>query len=215
MSACKVRTDAFSQLVNLYALQLALSADVILRTLSSQAVATLHGLILPALLREYLLFCPDLFHNLEEGEIAKFRTRFKLLLLNRCRALALSKPAALLACNRALDKVDRWGAADAPYARPGKWVLSKYHRGWLSATALFGWDHVNMLAFFPMLLGFNDLIASKRIKKRLVSASEAILEVHRLAYQHSKDARACEERRLATTRYVPSQKPCQGFRFPT
>ena len=33
-----------------------------------------------------MLFFPDLFHNLEEGEIKKARERFKTLLFNSCRA---------------------------------------------------------------------------------------------------------------------------------
>ena len=181
--------------------QLAVSEPVILRTLPTREVAAAHGMRLPSTLREFMLFFPDLFHNLEEGEIKKARERLKTLLFNWCRARSNTKAGARAAYDDALDAVDRWGAAFRPYARLGRRTMTQYHQGWTAATALFGWDHVNMLSMLPMLLGFNDVVLPRRLKRRVVQATEAIQEVYHLSYLHGKDAAACLERKLATIRY--------------
>ena len=183
-------------------MQLALSQRVILDTLPTQAAATRHGMQLPASLGVFLLFRPDIFHNLDEGENPKFRARVKALMRNwfiEHRGVA-SRATAALAYSRALDAVDRWGTAVAPYPRPGRRTITQYHKGWTTATALFGWDHVNMLYMLPMLLGFGETVLPRDLKLRVVRATEALLDVHRLTYLHGKDAAACEERRIAMIR---------------
>lgn len=155
---------------------------------------------LPASLREFSLFRPDIFHNLEEGEVAKFRPRFKKLLKNWHASLFDTKAEQLDSYQRALDTVDDMGALIPPYALLGKRPITQYHLGWVSATAFFGWDHVNILFMMPMLLGFNDTVLPKRLRLRVVKAAESVLEVHRLAYKHNKVAADCLLRKWAIIR---------------
>jgi len=183
--------------------QLAISEPVVLRSLPTQDVSTAFGVRLPAALRERKLVEPDQFHNLEEGEFAKGRPRFKTLLLNwfRHRNEGDSKAAVKAAYRAALDAVDVAGTEVLPHALPGRRTITQYHAGWISATAFFGWDHLNIFYMLPMLLGFNDRVLPTQLKRRVVKAFEAVLEVHRLAYAHGKDAAACLERKEATIRY--------------
>jgi len=51
-----------------------------------------------------------------------------------------------------------------------------------------------------MLLGFRDAVLPRRLRKRVIRAFEAVVEVYRLTSAHGKDAAALEERSLATTR---------------
>ena len=67
---------------------------------------------------------------------------------------------ARTAYDNALDAVDRWGATFRPYARLGRRTMTQYHQGWTAATALFGWDHVNMLSMQPMLMGQRHCLAA-------------------------------------------------------
>lgn len=192
-------------------LQLAVTNSNILDTLPTEAAALKHGMRLPASLGVYLLSRPDMFHNLDEGEFAKSRERLKTLMRNWYleHMGASSKAVAEAAYSGALDTVDRWGAAIAPYHRPGRRTLTQYHQGWSTMTALFGWDHVNIVHMLPMLLGFNEVVLPRLLKRRVVLATEALLEVHRLTHLHGKDSVACEERRLATIRCAEMRALCQ------
>ena len=119
-----------------------------------------------------------------------------------CRAHSVSKAAAQVAYDAAIDAVDRWCSACRPYARLSRRTMIQYHKGWPDATALFGWDYVNMLNIMPMLLGFNSRVLPRRLKRRVVKALETVSEVHRLVYLHGKDAAACLARKLAVIRCV-------------
>jgi len=110
------------------------------------------------------------------------------------------KKAAREAYAVALDAMDGWGCLMRPYARPGCRTITQYHKGWTTATAFYGWDHVNMLCMLPMLFGFRDTVLPRRLKKRVVRALEATLEVRRLLLMHGKDAASCFERKLAMIR---------------
>jgi hypothetical protein len=118
-------------------------------------------------------------------------------MLNVHMGLGVSKKAAREAYAVALDAMDGWGRLMRPYARPGCRTITQYHKGWTTATAFYGWDHVNML---PMLFGFRDTVLPRRQKKRVVRGLEATLEVRRLLLVHGKDASSCYELKLAIIR---------------